>query len=66
MGRAWTIAGVQTQESGFLRLISERLPGIAYIVYVCMDGGGRVFLAEKLAPDDWIPAGPAFTDWFQR
>jgi hypothetical protein len=50
----------------FLRLVSRQLPGLGYLVYAAETSGGSVFLADKLAPDDWIPAGEAFTNWYQQ
>jgi hypothetical protein len=48
-----------------VRLISQQYPGLAYLLYAMITQDERVFLALQLAPDDWIPAGPAFTNWFK-
>lgn len=52
-------------KAAFLRLSSDRLAGLHYTVYAYADEAGMVYLAEFTAPEDWIPAGPAFSAWFQ-
>jgi hypothetical protein len=56
--------GFTLNKSGNVELLSKQLPGLAYAFYVSTDTAGNVFLATRLAPDDWIPAGPAFSAWF--
>lgn len=58
--------GTKITRSANLHLISDDLPGLGYFVKVYVGTDGRVFLAERLTPDDWIPAGPGFTSWFQQ
>ncbi len=64
--REGMIQGGQPVQSANIHLVSDRLPGLGYAVYGYVDQDGKVYLAERLAPDDWIPAGPEFTKWFSR
>jgi hypothetical protein len=60
---------VHTARGGYrsyqLLLTSKALPGLGYSLYVIIDDSGQVFLAEKATPEQWIAAGPEFTQWLK-
>lgn len=58
------IKGGQAVRGANLHLNSDHLPGLGYAVSVIVDEQGAVFLMERSASEDWIPAGPEFTSWF--
>lgn len=47
-------------------LTSGQLPGLAYTISAYATIDGKVFLVEGFNPEEWIPAGPNFTNWFQQ
>lgn len=63
VNRLGATTDVTTTRSAQLRLISRELAGMYYVVNVCVTEDGQVYLAERAAPDDWVPAGPALTAW---
>jgi len=46
-----------------LQLLSAQAPGIYYLLYAALAPDGRVYLAERAAPEQWITAGDALAQW---
>ena len=62
--RAGILARREGARGAGVSLSADSLPGLAYHVYVYATADGSVFLSEHLSPDEWIPAGALFTQWF--
>ncbi len=49
-----------------LHLLSEQLPGLAYIVDVAVDNKQTVYVAQRMTPDRWLKVEGAFAEWVTK